>query len=71
MKIYRCENGYYYKGPQRSCLFCKHCTDVFWDHTNGPYMFHCELGLEFSGDCNSFEDDPDDPDIKEVEDENI
>lgn len=23
------------------CLFCKHCEDVFWDYTNGPYMMIC------------------------------
>ena len=25
------------------CLFCNHCTDVFWDYANGPYMMGCEL----------------------------
>lgn len=25
------------------CVFCEHCTDVFWDYTNGPYMLFCDL----------------------------
>ena len=24
------------------CLVCKHCTDIFYDSTNGPYMVFCE-----------------------------
>lgn len=24
------------------CVFCEHCTDVFWDYTNLIYMIHCE-----------------------------
>lgn len=24
----------------RDCIFCEHC-EVFWDYTNGPYMFIC------------------------------
>ena len=67
MKIYRCDNGSYYVGPQRSCLLCKHCTDLYWDYTHGPYMFFCELGLDVSMDCDKFEDDTDNPDIMEVE----
>ena len=68
MKIYHCDNGNCYTGPQRSCLFCKHCTDLFWDYTHGPYMFYCELGPVPvpCEDCDSFQDDPDDPNIMEV-----
>ena len=65
MKVYRCDNGKYYTGPPKSCLFCRHCIDIFWDYTNGPYLFFCELRLE-PNDCNDFEDDPDNPDIMEV-----
>ena len=25
------------------CVFCKHCTDVFWDYTNLIYMIICDL----------------------------
>lgn len=24
------------------CVFCDHCTDVFWDYTNLIYMIFCE-----------------------------
>lgn len=24
------------------CLFCDHCTNFFWDYTNGPYMIFCD-----------------------------
>lgn len=24
------------------CLVCKHCVDMFYDDTNGPYMVFCE-----------------------------
>lgn len=24
------------------CMFCEHCTDVFWDYTNLIYIIHCE-----------------------------
>lgn len=35
---YSCE---YYEcdAPDNCCLFCRHCTDVFWDYTHGPYLF--------------------------------
>lgn len=42
------------------CLFCKHCTDIFWDATNGPYMFVCDKGLNMDDeDCKKyFEQEP-------------
>ena len=27
---------------RKNCLICKHCTDIFWDYTRGPYMVVCE-----------------------------
>ena len=45
----------------KACLFCDHCTDIFWDYTNGPYMICCELELDsqngFRGECPSFKED--------------
>lgn len=39
------------------CLFCKHCSDVFWDYTNGPYLIICDLGEEpFKKSCRYFEE---------------
>ena len=43
------------------CLFCKHCTDIFVDATNGPYMFLCDKGNEM-GDTNCLTDYEEDPD---------
>lgn len=46
------------KAPDKSCLFCDHMTDVFWDYTNGPYCFRCELDKNtldgYCGECLYF-----------------
>ena len=73
IKLYRCDNGHLYKLHDKSCLFCSHCTDVFYDYSNGPYMAFCELNIEDSSDgnleelCEHFKEDPEDPDIIYVE----
>lgn len=61
-RLYGLENGAVYKMPSVHCVFCKHCTDLFYDYTNGPYMFTCDKGLglnvsETSCSCEGFEDD--------------
>ena len=43
------------------CVFCKYCTDMFYDYTNGPYLFMCEFNLEptiteTNCECKRFED---------------
>lgn len=59
MKPWMCDNGHVYMAFKKSCVFCEHC-DVFWDYTNGPYMFLCdadcstEYGL--SGQCEIFKE---------------
>lgn len=25
-----------------TCFFCEKCADIFWDYSNGPYMFICD-----------------------------
>ena len=50
-RVYRCEY-YTVKAHPRSCFFCEHLTDIFWDYTNGPYVFFCE---------QRHMDSPDDP----------
>ena len=35
---------------RRSCFFCEHCTDIWFDYTVGPYMFHCEQGIDSKKD---------------------
>ena len=61
-RLYELNNGAVYNMPSVHCVFCKHCTDLFWDYTNGPYMFTCDKGLELnisetSCSCEGFEDD--------------
>ena len=63
------EDGRIFGAHKNSCLFCKHCTDIFYDYTNGPYMFFCDLGLNdarleknyvklsFEGKCDKWESD--------------
>lgn len=55
--------------PEKSCCFCKNCTDIWYDYTNGPYMFHCVKAEEsddkedtltplgYEGKCGYFEFD--------------
>lgn len=44
------------------CVFCSHCTDVFWDY-HGPYMVICDLGRpevkdhNYRNTCKDFDDD--------------
>ena len=50
---------------KKNCLICKHCTDIFWDYTHGPYMVYCEKAYsdgsdlpeetKFGTECNLFE----------------
>ena len=46
-----------------TCFFCEKCTDIFWDYSNGPYMFTCEEEQKIDvdlvkegliGDCKYF-----------------
>lgn len=67
LKHFKC--GYYEVDvTENHCLFCKHCRDVFWDYTNGPYAFGCRL-TEDNGifkayfgapeNCENFEEEED------------
>lgn len=55
---------YQVKAHCRSCFFCDHCTDIFWDFSNGPYMFLCDKNMfdmeaikkGIIGKCKSFEE---------------
>lgn len=29
-----------------ACADCVHLTDVFWDYTEGPYMWVCDLNID-------------------------
>ena len=69
---YELEPGFKVGAHKRSCLFCRHCSDVWWDHTNGPYMFLCDYDnvdlpepkekehdpeRSFAGECPAFEEE--------------
>ena len=48
--IVKCKND-------KDCLFCKNCTDIFYDYTNGPYMVICKLDKDTHQDnCENFEE---------------
>ena len=71
-KLYECDNGKVYRFPKTHCVFCKHCTDLFYDYTNGPYMFICDFDLEpniteTTCECEKFEDDGYEFDAEEYE----
>lgn len=59
-RTYECEH-YKVTANEKSCFFCKHCTDIFFDYTNGPYMFICNKNIEptheiLSKGCITFEE---------------
>ena len=55
MRIFKCANGSEYQCPDKACVFCDHCSDIFYDYTNGPYMIICELNKDAPQDnCASF-----------------
>lgn len=45
---------------KNTCFFCDHLTDIFWDYSNGPYMFVCDIDEEINdglaGNCVKFEE---------------
>ena len=67
-KVYELTDGVKVGAHKYSCLFCFHCTDIFWDYTNGIYDIICDIELQnnesmqeninlaFSGKCKSFEE---------------
>lgn len=39
------------------CVFCDHCTDVWWDYTNLIYMIFCDKDHDpWSRPCEFFEE---------------
>lgn len=57
--------SYTVKAHPKSCFFCQHLTDIFYDYTNGPYGFVCNLEGDIEtgmrGVCQGFEEETDDP----------
>lgn len=55
-------DGKPYVAKANFCFFCKHCTDIYWDYTNGPYMCCCDIvERRLANDVNGFnpKGDPD------------
>lgn len=59
MKTYEC-GLFKYNLPDHACVFCKHCTDVFYDYSNGIYMLICDKKDDVDGNlldkCTDFEE---------------
>lgn len=45
MRIFQCQDGALtgstHRVPDNACVFCKHCTDIFWDFSHGVYALWC------------------------------
>ena len=40
-KVFELSDGRKFGAHKHSCLFCKHCSDIYWDYTNGIYAINC------------------------------
>ena len=43
MRIFKCDNGFDYKCSDHACVFCDHCSEIFYDYTHGPYLILCDI----------------------------
>ena len=52
--------GYTVKAHPKSCFFCKHLTDIFYD-SGGPYAFICDVDGDneagMNGVCPDFKEE--------------
>lgn len=51
MKKFECGNKIY-NLPDQACVFCDHCTDMFYD-SKGVHMIFCDKQLKYAdfGNC--------------------
>ena len=62
-KHFQCDSGRLYELPERACVFCIFCTDIFWDYSSGIYKLYCEhqcAAAEFGNVpcvCKHFQED--------------
>ena len=44
--------------PDKCCAFCSHCSDVFYDYSNGPYLYLCTKDNDTNqwNTCTDFDD---------------
>ena len=58
-KDYELESGEVVTARSNSCLFCKYCTDLFYDW-GGIYLTVCSKDLDIvkgaHGECSDFEE---------------
>lgn len=58
-KTWTSDYGLTFWCPEKSCVFCENCTDIFYDG-GGPYMFLCEkedlTELGYKGKCPEFKE---------------
>lgn len=55
MRIFTLNCGMSFKCPDNACVFCDHCTDIFYDYTNRIYMLVCRLHDNPNGQgCHDF-----------------
>ncbi len=56
-RVFTLENGWKVHAPENCCLFCDHCTDIFYD-SGGIYMTWCDIGKAaytgLRGECEDF-----------------
>ena len=66
LKEFQCCDGVLkgrkYKLPPTACVFCTHCTDLFWDFSHGIYALFCDKDIDYraiygnvKGECKMFE----------------
>jgi len=61
MKDYEC-GPFVYKLPDHACVFCKFCSAVWWDYTNGIYNIICDNDIygingNIENVCDKFEEE--------------
>lgn len=59
-RMFEAITGKEYIAKKYACLFCKHCSEILVDYTNGPYHVTCEFNRDcwewFSKKCPDFEE---------------
>lgn len=67
--VFEAITGQIYGCKPPSCLICEHCTDIYTDYTNGPYMIICALHYEneIEAGCKHFQLDSEAETIEQFE----
>ena len=59
-RVFTLETGWKVTAPENCCLFCDHCTDIFYD-SGGIYHTFCNIGQDVyagsRGECPDFIED--------------